>query len=183
MQGGMRAWDGIVAKGFPEKAVGFFASAGSPEEFVALAWLLEEGTRKFYQDMIETSAHAEAVELFKALAAAEDHHQASLSRLYETDLLGRRTDRSLQEVVAAERPEEDFMEGGVPLVEVLAWSRGKPMRDILEHCIGIEADAYDRYLVMKDRVSEKQAQKVFQVLSEEERRHLAKLTDLFEQMA
>lgn len=178
----MKAWEGIVAKGFPEQAMAFFAAAATPAQFVALAWLLEEGTRKFYEDLVKTSGQADAVRLFQELAAAEDRHQATLSQVYATDILGARTGPGLQEVAAAERPDEDFMEGGVPLAEALAWVAGKPPRDILEYCISIEADAYDRYLVMRDTVADEQVRNAFQVLSDEERRHLARLTELFEQM-
>ena len=48
MQGGMRAWEGGVAEGAPEAGTAYFAAAGKPEEFIALAWMLEEGSRRFY---------------------------------------------------------------------------------------------------------------------------------------
>lgn len=160
----------------------FFASAGSPARFTALAWLLEDGTRKFYEELSRTLDNADAVELFQELIAAEEHHKETLSRLYANEFLGKETDRKLEELLADEQLEEELMEGGVPLAQALNWARGKQLRDILEQSISIEANAYDRYLVMRRSAAVESSRRVFEVLSDEEKRHLLKLTDLFDSM-
>jgi hypothetical protein len=37
MEGGINAWNGVVAEGLPEQGLRFFASARSAEEYIALA--------------------------------------------------------------------------------------------------------------------------------------------------
>ena len=51
MQGGINAWKGLVAEGAPESGMAYFSPATKPEELIALAWLLEDGSRNFYLDM------------------------------------------------------------------------------------------------------------------------------------
>jgi hypothetical protein len=47
MEGGFRAWEGLIAEGAPEAGMAYFTAGGGPEEFIALAWVLEEGSRSF----------------------------------------------------------------------------------------------------------------------------------------
>jgi hypothetical protein len=51
MQGGINAWKGLVARGAPESGMAYFSPATKPEELIALAWLLGDGSRKFYDAM------------------------------------------------------------------------------------------------------------------------------------
>ena len=44
MEGGIRAWKGLVAEGIPEAGMAYFSPATRPEEMIALAWLLEDGS-------------------------------------------------------------------------------------------------------------------------------------------
>ena len=45
-KGGYKAWKGFVAKGVPEAGMAYFLPAAKPEELMALAWLLEDGSPK-----------------------------------------------------------------------------------------------------------------------------------------
>ena len=53
MEGGLRAWQGMVAHGPPEAGMAFFSPAADAEEIVGLAWALEEGSKLFYQGVAE----------------------------------------------------------------------------------------------------------------------------------
>jgi len=64
MKGGINAWDGRVAEGVPEAGMAYFSSAVQPEELLGLAWLLEDGSRKFYSEMASMSKDKEAAPLF-----------------------------------------------------------------------------------------------------------------------
>ena len=60
----------------------FFPDKAGPAELIALAWTLEEGSRKFYASIAVTLADNEAAKLFADLESAEEHHKASLLGLY-----------------------------------------------------------------------------------------------------
>ncbi len=83
MEGGIRAWNGLVAKGAPESGMAYFSSATRPEELIALAWYLEEGSHKFYSGLASGLKEGKAGDLYRELAKAEEGHRSSLLRLYE----------------------------------------------------------------------------------------------------
>jgi hypothetical protein len=60
MEGGISAWDGLVAAGPPEAGMARFAAAASAEELIALAWYLEAGSRTFYGRIAGTAAFGPA---------------------------------------------------------------------------------------------------------------------------
>ena len=67
MEGGIRAWEGGVAEGAPEAGTAYFTAAGRPEEFIALAWMLEEGSRRFYTAVQALVDDVETKKLFRIL--------------------------------------------------------------------------------------------------------------------
>lgn len=56
------------------------------------------------------------------------------------------------------------------------------MADILDMSITLEANAYDRYLFMKQEIKDAQAKEVFNVLSNEEKHHMERLSELFDRL-
>ncbi len=176
MRGGIDAWQGKMAKGLPKEDVVFFTAAGSPREQIILAWRLEEGTRCFYTNMAESVMDLESVSLFRELAIAEEHHKATLQALYE-GIAGAPT-LDFQEWVA--KPDEQWMEGGMRLRDAVAWTRGRQINDILEFGIALETNAYDRYLRLRQDLPDENSRRVFEVLADEERHHLEKLSRLLD---
>jgi len=73
-----------------------------------------------------------------------------------------------------------FLEGGAPLEETLAWAKGKPLEEILEFSIAMEANALDRYIKMGRAVADDRSREVFLALSREEREHLERMTSLLD---
>ena len=51
MEGGIHAWNGLRATGAPDAGMAYLEPAKRPEELIALAWMLEEGSSKFYEEM------------------------------------------------------------------------------------------------------------------------------------
>ena len=78
MAGGIKAWQGRTAAGPPEAGMSFFTAAAGAEELIALAWLLEEGSRKFYSAVAQMQSAPEAAGLFSSLVKAEEHHKGTL---------------------------------------------------------------------------------------------------------
>ncbi|BCR05861.1 sulfurtransferase [Desulfuromonas versatilis] len=177
--GGLQAWDGLVARGAPEPDLAYFDLASTPEQYVALAWWLEEGARRFYAQLAEMLQDREAASLFRELTTAEEHHKATLLAVYE-GLAGRPAREDFPSGVLSAEPRRGMMEGGVAVEEALEWARGRQIKDIVELAIAVETNAYDRYLILQRELSDEHACRVFEVISDEERRHLRKLTQLFE---
>jgi rubrerythrin len=179
MQGGIHAWKGLVAEGVPESGMAYFYPATKPEELIALAWLLEDGSRKFYSELAAEMKDQEAKNLFKDLYAAEERHQASLLKLYK-ELSGLTSTSGFPGSVISLEQEGDVMEGGLRLSEVLPWAKGKTVTEILELSISSETNAYDLYVKMERRMKEQRSARVFHVLSGEEKQHLERLSSLLE---
>ena len=60
MEGGISAWEGLTAEGPPEFGMAYFDGSEKPEELVALAWILEDGSRKFYSALLSLFDDQEA---------------------------------------------------------------------------------------------------------------------------
>jgi len=172
MAGGILAWQGAVATGAPEAGMWWFQDARSPEEYIALAWILEEGAKIFYSRMADRFAPLEAGDLFKGLAAAEERHKDKLRKLYRV-----RTGSEQEPVSPDEVAVHDTMEGGVSLSRVLAWAEGQKPIDVLEFSVAMEVNAYDLYLKVGQRLEERESRDVLLSLAREEKAHLDGLTD------
>jgi rubrerythrin len=173
MQGGIRAWEGFVAEGPPESGMAYFGDAVRPPDFAMLAWMLEDGSRLFYERLDEFLSDDDARRLFQDLAKAEVGHEKTVAELYR----GFSGGRAVEDDLPADRG--DVMEGGIKVNEALLWARGKSVTAILEFAISLETNAYDLYLKMERRL-EGDAKKVFLFLAEEERKHLGRLAGLIE---
>jgi rhodanese-related sulfurtransferase/rubrerythrin len=177
LEGGLQAWQGEVAQGLPAAELDYFAVARSAEEHVALAWMLEEGARVFYAALTEVVQDRQSASLFRELAEAEEHHKATLLALYE-GLTGRPAPPDFPAGAVADPPPRVLMEGGMAVDEAMEWIEGRQVRDILALSMALETNAYDRYLILRRELSDENARRVFEVLSDEERRHLSRLGKL-----
>jgi rubrerythrin len=177
MTGGINAWNGLVAEGGPESGMATFSAATSPEELIALAWFLEGGSRRFYSELSVLMKDRDAQGLFKELMKAEESHQATLMEQYGE--ISKKTP-DVNALTSLISPEEDTMEGGIPVREAISWVRGKQLSGVLELCLALEANAYDLHLKMGDRVKDEGSRQVFRVLAVEEKAHLEQLSSLLE---
>jgi rubrerythrin len=181
MEGGIRAWEGLVAEGIPEAGMAYFSPATRPEEMIALAWLLEDGSCKFYESLTETLDDQEAKGLFQNLKRSEENHKTTLWKLFE-EISGKPPTHEFPDKMIPAEPRGDVMEGGMLVSEALKWSKGKTLKDILELCISLETNSYDLYLKMERKVESRNAKQVFKTLSEEEKNHLNRLASLFNKL-
>jgi sulfur-carrier protein adenylyltransferase/sulfurtransferase len=180
MAGGMKAWHGLVAEGEPESGMPYFTTAASPEELIALAWLLEEGSRKFYSSVSSLLGDNERAKIFLDLTAAEERHKEALLRLYAS-LSGKEPDSGFPRSLGAE-PDEDVMEGGMRIRDALRWVEGKDPERMIEISMSIETNSYDLYLKMHQRMQDEKAKEIFSRLAREEKQHLAKLAAFLDEM-
>lgn len=179
MSGGINAWNGLVAAGPPEVGIAYFPDDEKPEKVIVLAWLLEEGARRFYKGVEEMLEDEKSVHLFKELGAAEVRHKSQLVKLYR-ELFD---SGSGQETSGLFETEElsDVMEGGMRISEALDWVNGKGIMEILDYSIALETNSYDLYIKMERRVKDKKLKNVFRSLSNEEKIHLERLTSILEE--
>ena len=170
MEGGLRAWEGLAATGGPDAGMARFPEDAPVEELIALAWSLEEGSRKFYTELQALLTDREAVDLFQDLVVAEEHHQSALAELH----------RKFTGKTAGTGTSGDSMEGGMNVFEALEWARGKKLTDVLDLAMGLEINSYDLYIKMERRGSDTKAKELFSQLSVSEKVHLERLAGLLE---
>lgn len=174
MDGGIRAWTGLTAEGPPEAGVAYFAAGTGAAEMASLAWALEAATRHFYTKLSETDPDDSASRLFQSLVQAEEHHMEMLARLY-----GRFSTEPINRMQKQQGSE--ILEGGMELQAALEWARGKHVTEILELALGLESNAYDRYLKMLDTTDDESSREVFRGIAREEKGHLKRLADLMDE--
>jgi sulfur-carrier protein adenylyltransferase/sulfurtransferase len=179
LEGGIRAWKGLVAEKTPESGIAYFSAATKPEEMVALAWFLENGSRRFYLELGRATNEGTVSELYSELASAEERHQSTLLDLYR-ELAGAPPHDGFPMSVISVENEDDVMEGGMRVTEALQWAKERSVTDILELSLSLESNSYDLYLNMERRVKDQRSSHVFNVLSLEEKQHLERLNTLFE---
>jgi sulfur-carrier protein adenylyltransferase/sulfurtransferase len=168
--GGILDWKGLVASGAPEAGMLVFDAARKPQEYVALAWVMEEGARAFYQEL--GGQFSQVKEMFDGFAADEAHHRDLLAQLYQ-DLGGR-------DMQAAAKGVEQLMEGGINRNQALEWSRTHKIADVLEFAATMEANAHDRYIQV-GRALCGATERAFITLAEAEKKHLDQLLQAYTQ--
>ena len=175
LEGGMQAWNGLVASGPPEGGMAYFTDATRPAEMIALAWYLEAGSKAFYAAIAASGVDRDTAALFGELDRAEERHMGRLRELHER-LAGAASPADFPQGIVAHKPPDALMEGGVAVAKALIWARAlRDPADLLEFCISLEANSYDLYLRMAAATSEAQAREVFELLAAEEQTHLERM--------
>ena len=180
MEGGIRAWQGMVAHGVPEAGMAYFSPAANAEEIVGLAWSLEEGSKIFYQGVAEHfEDDREAHKLFTWLVQAEKHHEQHLLESYKA-VAGREPDFAKLRAKFSDSINGKIMEGGVAVQDGLNWIKNKGVAESLELAISLEANAYDLYVRMGRKLEDAQSSEIFEKLANEEQMHLERLAELLD---
>lgn len=180
LAGGMLAWNGEVATGAPSSGLALLPEGAGLREKIALAWIFEEGNRRFYVELAETTADADVAGLFDGLAEAELNHKRSLGGAYQA-ATGDDPTEGLLNAVAADGRLGGLMEGGVRLDAAIDWARGKDPVDRLELAMALEANAYELYREMAHE-SDDETAAVFNRLAEEEWDHLRRMGEALGKM-
>jgi rhodanese-related sulfurtransferase/rubrerythrin len=179
MSGGINAWEGLVAVDEPELGASWFDPGHTAEEHIALAWLLEDGTRQFYAAQAQAHQPGDAGDFFRRMAAVEEQHKQNLMDLFSGI---RGSDSELPQAVLEERGDRAVLEGGVALEDALAYVKGKPVQEVLELAISFESNALDRYMLLYKHLSDAKSKSVFLRLADQERHHLHKLSERLDRL-
>jgi rhodanese-related sulfurtransferase/rubrerythrin len=178
MEGGMLAYDGLTAIGPPEAGIFCFPENMQPDELVAMAWYIEDGTQRFLDLIAKQLGDPETRDLIARLSDLKSDHKDDLTKLHGK-LAEPGSNADFPGAVLA-RPPADVMAGCVSVPEAIDWSRDKKGTDILELMMSLEANTLDLYLKLARRVRSERARSVFKHLSEQEKEHLDALAVAFE---
>jgi rubrerythrin len=175
VKGGIEAWKGRKATGTYEAGMYLIEGRKTAEEFIALAWSLEEGTRKFYQNVKDIVADDETKGVFDSLVKAEEKHKETLVQEY-SHIKG----TNIEGGKHGEEKLSGTIEGGLSIDEAMAWLHEdkRELSDMLEFSIQLETNSLDLYLKILHKLENKDTQKIFGILAEEEKKHLSRLGNL-----
>ena len=150
-----------------------FSDADSTEDVIVLAWILEEGSRRFYDGLVSMVQDKDAKALYESLVLAESGHKEILARIYRD-----KTGREFTPHVAGQDRSLDLMEGGTSVNDALKWAEGKSTIDLYQFSMSAEINAYDLHLKLADRMDEVAWKDVFRKLALEEETHLTRMGEL-----
>ena len=112
MEGGIKAWKGLVAEGAPESGMAYFSPATKPEELIALAWSLEDGSHKFYSELAgseeikrQRSPQRSCRGRATSSGLASQALQGTFGKLSDSEFMG--------PGILVQEEEGDVMEGGI----------------------------------------------------------------------
>ena len=178
MEGGMLAYNGLVASGPPETGVFCFPENMTPEELIAMAWYIEDGSETFFGTIKDTARDQELKDVLTSLTQHKIAHRESLSELYQK-ISGQSAGGDFPANVL-QKPPQNVMAGCVSVTEAINWSKDKGTSEILDLMMALEANTFDLYLKLGRQVESERARTVFIELSQEESRQLQQLASVFE---
>lgn len=175
MKGGIEAWNGNVATGDYDAGLFLIEGRKTVDEFVTLAWAMEEGARIFYSRAMDLVADTEAKDLLSMLVKAEENHKAALAKT-----LSRIKEKEMTDDIIKDGSLDNIMEGGISVDKAINWLRDQEnsLISVLELSMHLEANSLDLYMKMHNELEDDEVKKVFSGLVKEEKAHLARLGNL-----
>jgi rhodanese-related sulfurtransferase/rubrerythrin len=178
MVGGIIRYDGLVASGPPESAAACFAESMTAAELAATAWIMEDGTIKFIEELCHHILNDHEPALFDRIVEAKRAHQSTLSVL--AGELEQESEGVDFPSGIVETPTEPVMVGCVKVTAAIRWAEDKRMKDLLELMMTLSANAFDFYLRLARATNRDDERRVFDMLAKEEHQHLRRLTEAYE---
>jgi rhodanese-related sulfurtransferase/rubrerythrin len=178
MDGGILAYDGIVASGPPEAGVFCFPESLSPDQLVAMAWYVEDGSQKFCEELAQEKCSMKMNDLPINLIHSKKEQKRELVKLYQSIVKPEERKEFPSEVLPS--PPVNVMAGCIDVNQAIEWSKGNSISDILDLMISLEANTFDLFLKLGRQVESHQARKVFVELAEKEKIQLKALISAFE---
>ena len=178
MEGGIIRYNGLVASGPPESATACFAPSMTAIELAATAWVMEDGTIRFIEELCHRILNDHEPALFDRILEAKRAHQSTLADLAR-ELEGEPEDLDFPADVV-EMPAEPLMVGCIKVSQAVRWAEDKRLKDLLELMMTLSANAFDFYLRLGRITTRDDERRVFDMLSKEEHQHLQRLTQAYE---
>jgi sulfur-carrier protein adenylyltransferase/sulfurtransferase len=183
IQGGINAWEETTASGPVAFHLKFVEGDESPQEMISIAYRMEEGLRKFHQEVESRTVDEGLRHLLHGLIQAEENHKKRLLDLLETAARG---DQEASSRIARDPvSEESLMEGGIDIHEFMH-DNARYLQSVsgyLELAMMIETQALDLYLRMASESANPLTREVLYRIGDEEKTHLAMLAQYLERQA
>lgn len=180
LKGGFEAWRGEIAQGGLDKVLAVLNTT-EIEKFIAVAWLLEDGTQRLYELMAVDCRSESVKSVFKKLARAEGEHKKTLESLFE-GLVGHSPSDDFAYVLLEQTPQDILVEGGASLDEIRQWAADKSDVQRVDLAIAVETNAYDRYLLLRRKLTDEHLKRIVEVVAGDERRHLYRLIGVYDDL-
>jgi sulfur-carrier protein adenylyltransferase/sulfurtransferase len=180
LQGGMHAWNGLVAEGPVELNMDMITGDETPPQIIKLAYGMEQSLGEFYRAAKIKTEDTEVASLLDKLASIEEKHKEYLLELYNQIGATLSTTESFEEDVT-----ERILEGGFRLDEFLKQNE-KFLSDVpslLDLAMMLETQALDLYLRFADKTTDELAKSVLHKIGDEEKQHLSALGKLREKFS
>ncbi len=169
LMGGIEAWEGSTASGPVGFHLQFVRGDEIPEEVVKLAYRMEEGLRRFHEEVKAGTENQDLAQVLTELIKAEEKHKNRLLDMVPTE---KGKERILAEL--SRDSQNDLMEGGMGIGEFMERNRRflTSVKGYLELAMMVEAQALDLYLRMASASRHEVSQNILFEIGEEEKKHL-----------
>jgi sulfur-carrier protein adenylyltransferase/sulfurtransferase len=180
IQGGINAWEETTASGPVAFHLRFVKGDEPPQEMICIAYQMEEGLRRFHQEVESRTLDVDLRDLLNRLIHAEENHKRRLLDLLEAVSKG--DPEAISNVVRPPLSEKDLMEGGIDISEFMH-NNDRYLQSVsgyLELAMMIETQALDLYLRMANSSANPLTRQVLFRIGDEEKAHLAMLAQYLE---
>lgn len=179
--GGIQRWKGLKAASLPEAVMVLFPPVASIRDRITISLILEEGNRMFYESLAKNLPFSGKENVFIELSRAEKSHQEHLLRFTRENRIpledhkktGHSSMLNLNEI-------STVIESGMDLYNAINWFMNRPVKEVLEYAMGMEAQLYDLYLRLGKMNDAAESRSFFEFMASEEKDHLNYLTKIME---
>lgn len=177
VSGGIKAWEGKTAVGPQTLGMDLFDGTKSPQDFLKVAYSLEQGLHRFYLDMADKARTRAVLELFEKLAAIEVKHQDAIFDAYT-----RMADAGVSREQFDAMVETSAGEGGLTTDQYLELFDPdlSVEKEVISLAMSIEAQALDLYQRVGARMKNADSAAIVHGIAEEEKQHLERLGKLMD---
>ncbi len=178
LQGGIKAWNGLVAEGPVELNMDMITGDETPPQIIKLAYAMEQSLGEFYNIAKTKTDNYSVVNLLDKLASIEEKHKQYLLELYNEIETVPMTMEAFDGQAAGQ-----IMEGGFRINEFMEHNEKflSEEESLLDLSMMLETQALDLYLRFADKAENEHAQRVLHKIGDEEKQHLIALGKLREQ--
>jgi sulfur-carrier protein adenylyltransferase/sulfurtransferase len=180
LNGGIMAWNGLVAEGPQELHLELIRGDETPAEILKVAYGMEKRLGDFYRTVATKTSDRELAALVKNLASVEDKHTEYLLEI------GKGIDPDVFDRNAADaKGLASLMEGGFGGDELIEKNEGllESVDSMLDLSMMLETQALDLYMRFAGKIEDEAAKKILFRIADEEKAHLAALGKLRDERA
>ncbi len=142
-------------------------------EIISYAKIAEDNAKKFYLDAAAIAQQRNVKEFLESLAAEEQAHSDRLEALR----------RAIHERGVVPQMHEDVRNlGYADYIEPVSLDADATYKDVLEVAMAKEKEAIQNYESFARYVDDEEARKLFDLLAEEERRHLKRFEEDYDDL-